>query len=176
MIKVLYLHDQPSGGAGESLLQLVSENNKWKTRGVIFISEGYLKEKFLLLTPNLQVKFMKGASWLGSRFNNWIVFLLTRIVHYPKHRRLYDSILALHCESKFNIVHTNAITVLEGALAAAKLKIPHVVQVRELLDSKFYRYPINKRLMLKILCRYSKILIANSNRTQEVASTIRSLQ
>ncbi len=165
-INVLYIHNRPSGGAGESLYQMIYKNNFWNTKAILFLANGFLKEKFEALKPKIIVNYFNGRSWLGAIKNkNWL-FWPTKIYHLPATIFFYKRIRTLVREQSVDIIHTNTINIIEGGIVAKNMNVPHFVQIRELLDLEYYNYPISKDWILKILVKYADVLIANSERTK----------
>lgn len=165
-IRVLYIHDRPSGGAGESLYQMIHENNLWNTKGVVFMNTGFLKNKFKKLEPNIKTYYIKGSSWLGSVKNKDWLYKLSQLYYYPRRYGFSKRINSTINQEKIEIIHTNTVTIIQGGKVAKKRSIPHIIQVRELLDLDFYKYPISKKKVIKELDLYSDVIIANSNRTK----------
>jgi glycosyltransferase involved in cell wall biosynthesis len=165
-ISVLYIHDRPSGGAGESLYQIIYKNLLWISKGAVFLSTGFLREKFEQLKPALNIYYIVGGGWLGAVKNKPWLFGFTKIYQFPKSYKYYKQIRSIVEDQSIDVIHTNTINIIEGGILGKKQGIPHFIQVRELLDLDYYSYPVSKKWIIKKLHRYSDILIANSERTK----------
>jgi glycosyltransferase involved in cell wall biosynthesis len=165
-INVLYIHDRPSGGAGESLYQMIYNNALWLSKGAVFMTTGFLKEKFEKLKPALKIYYIAGGGWLGAVKDKPWLFGLTKIYQFPKSYKYYQQIRSIAEKESIDVIHTNTINIIEGGILAKKKGIPHFIQVRELLDIDYYSYPISKKWIIKNLHQYSDMLIANSERTK----------
>ncbi len=165
--KVLYLHDRPSGGAGESLFQIINKNSLWATVCVIFKSDGYLKWKFSKLEDFMLIIYIKSASWLASIKGRKWLFWPSKLYYFKSSLSFYKHIAKIVKEKEVNIIHSNTINIIEGGIFAKKKGITHFIQIRELIDLDYYKYPISKRKLVRILNRYSNCLIANSKRTKK---------
>jgi glycosyltransferase involved in cell wall biosynthesis len=165
-VKVLYVQDRPSGGAGESLYQLV---RGWKKRGelvILFGDDGFLRERFESLNLNPAPIYYRSHLWLARRWeNSMISSLIWRVAVSPSHLPLLLRILLIAYTEKVNIIHTNCTYLIEGAIAAKILRLPHVWQVRELVDLDYYQYILPKQMVIKIVDSLSSVIVCNSRRT-----------
>jgi glycosyltransferase involved in cell wall biosynthesis len=166
-IRVLYIHDRPSGGAGESLYQMIFRNNHWNTKAIVFLNGGFLKEKFEQLKPSIKVNYLKNGSWLGSMKSKKWLYNLSQIYYLPKSYNFIKNVGTIIDREKINIIHTNTITIIEGGKLAKKKNISHFIQVRELIDLDYYQYLISKEKVIAKLEKNSDVIIANSERTKK---------
>ena len=170
MQSILFIHDKPSGGAGESLLQLVNSLKVEHNCSIIFTQKGFLKPKFEAIKQEVpQVYYPSTGSWLLNRNFGWTVlnYLRLFLALIPK-RKLVRTIIKEAKEREITLIYSNTIYLIEGAIAARWLGIPHLWQVRELFDLDYYQYCIPKSHLVKILGWFSKYIICNSNRTKKV--------
>ena len=164
---MLYIHNRPSGGAGESLYQLVYDNQLWNSKGAIFLNPGFLKQKFDRLEPGFSSYYLKGSSWLGAIKNQAWLYWPTQAYYFLKSENFIRQIDQIIKQQNIDILHTNTINIIEGGIIGKRRNIPHFVQVRELLDLDYYQYPVSKKWIVTKLLRYADMLIANSIRTKE---------
>ena len=172
-MKILFLHDKPSGGAGESLLQLVNSLKSENKCSIIFTQEGFLKPKFEAIQAEVpQTYYPSSGSWLLNRNFGWAIlnYLRLFLALIPK-RKLIGVIIKEAKAKKTTAIYSNTIYLIEGAIAAKWLGIPHIWQVRELFDLDYYKYCIPKPHLAKILGWFSSFIICNSNRTKQVIQT-----
>ena len=166
-IKVFYIHDRPSGGGGESLYQIVANNEKWNTTAIMFLTGGFLKDKFETLKNQTEIIIQVGSAWLGTMYNNKWLYLPTRIWDIRRSTMFYSRLNREIEKHQVDIIHSNTLNVIEGGVIGKRKGIPHFVQIRELVDLDYYQFPFYKTWVLKIVSRYSDMLIANSQRTKE---------
>ncbi|MGC6415395.1 MAG: glycosyltransferase family 4 protein [Bacteroidia bacterium] len=166
--KILFVHDKPSGGAGESLLQIIRMVSESFDCTVIFSKEGFLKEKFDRLTAVQTYYWSLQGSWLLNRrfkyeFLNYLRLLISIPGRLPVIYRIYKLIKANNIE----IVYSNTIYLIEGSIAAKLAGISHFWQVRELYDLDYYNYCLSKTFITKVISVFSEKIIANSLRTRK---------
>lgn len=164
-MKVLYIHNRPSGGAGESLFQMINQNDLWISAAVVFVSDGFLKEKFKRLEPTTKIIFQTGSSWLGAWRNSPWLYPFTQLYDFRRKVKFFLKIYTLAKDLKVDVIHTNTINLIEGGIVGQLLGIPHFLQVRELMDLDYYQLPLKNAWALKIASKFSTRLIANSKRT-----------
>ena len=70
-------------------------------------------------------------------------------------------------ENKIDIVHTNSSVILEGAIAAKKAKIPHILHVRECISEAYSLRYSCPRYTKKKLYGYSKKIITISHAVKD---------
>ncbi len=164
-MKVLYLGDRPSGGAGESLYQIVAARSR--DESILFFAEsGFLNDRFkdLKLTHPPQLRYTR--SWVrylpqGKFPISWMRFFLSVLWHTYSIIRLT---LIAH-RHNIEIIHTNTINCIDGAIAAKILRIPHVFHLRELIDNDYYQYDFSKKKIVRCLSSLGTIVVCNSQRT-----------
>lgn len=166
-LNILFFHNRPSGGAGESLYQVVRHSNGWKPV-IVFISKGgFLKEKFEQLKPKPTIYYWSASSWLAAwREKSW-AYLPTQLYHLSRTIRFIRKLYRLVKAEKIDVIHTNTMVLIQGGIVAWLCKIPHYIQIRELIDLDYYQYPISKKWILRIISLFSTKLIANSERTKQ---------
>ncbi|MBZ0264077.1 glycosyltransferase family 4 protein [bacterium] len=165
---ILYIHTRPSGGAGESLRQLVKSRIGQGKSIVVFADSGFLREEFENLGLNPPPIYLHLRDWIHYKPTSYSPFRLLRYcagvgVHLISILRL----MVLVKKHKIQIIHTNAISLIEGAILSKIFKIPHVWQIRELIDLDYYLPKVNKRRLVRILEKYSDVILCNSYRTKE---------
>lgn len=170
--KVLFLHDRPSGGAGESLFQMIYKNELWLTKAIVFTTSGFLRNKFRKLEPKVKIIIQAGSSWLGSIGNSKWLYFPTRLWGLRRSLEFFTRVKFLVEQQKIDIIHSNSIKLMVGGYLARKKGLVHLVQVRELVDLDYYKLPLPKRLVLTIVSRYSDRIVANSHRTRQALTSL----
>ena len=171
---ILFLHDKPSGGAGESLLQLVNSLKSEYNCSIIFTQNGFLKSKFEAIKSEVpQIYYPSTGSWLLNRNFGWSVLNYLRLfLALIGKRKLIAQIMRTAKEQKAAMIYSNTIYLIEGAIAAKLLGIPHIWQIRELFDLDYYQYCIPKSHLVKILSWLSKAVVCNSTRTKKALQNL----
>lgn len=160
-IRVLFVsHDAFLGGAELSLLLLVSGINKSLVEPHILApKQGPLVDEFKQL--NLPVHIVPIKRWIPFAFEwaRWDLRLfLTGLSSRVK------LIKALIEEHDIDIVYTNTVTVIDGAIAAYVTKKPHIWHAREYLKgNKDIKPYIPYALIPSIMVFLSDKIIVNSN-------------
>lgn len=165
-LRVLYLADRPSGGAGESLLLLLKERCKYGESLVYFVEDGFLNQRFRSLPLRHAPRFRYSRPWLhylpkGQFPLSWLRWGLSVLWHCFSILRL----LGVAIRWRPDLIHTNSINFIDGALIAKLLRIPHVFHLRELMDLDYYQYDFKKSLIVKWLSWGANKIICNSYRT-----------
>ena len=165
-MNVLYVHDRPSGGAGESLYQLVESRVEEGKSVLVFSEEGFIGDRFEDLKLDIPPTYKSVRSWLlYKRQKAALLSYLRLLAAIPWHAPFFSVLLKLARQQRIDIVHTNCIYILEGAIVAKMLGLPHVWQVRELVDLDYYQYNLPKKTVVSWLNRLSTFIICNSDRT-----------
>jgi len=164
-VKVLYVHDRPSGGAGESLYQLVEARHNKRTSIIVFGEAGFVGERFATLGLEPAPIYQKAHSWIVRRWQNHSVMsLFWRLLVSPAHLPLLMCLLRVARKHQVDLIHTNCIYLVEGAVAAKILGLPHIWQVRELVDLDYYQYILPKKTVVQCLQVLSDVILCNSDR------------
>jgi glycosyltransferase involved in cell wall biosynthesis len=132
----------------------------------VFAATGFLKERFEGLLPRVPQYYRRTLSWVDCEKRPYLLNFVRLLVRLP---RILANVLFLVRVCKrhnVDVIHTNTVTLIEGALAAWILRIPHCWQVRELLDLDYYQYLWPKRLMCRIVGALSDCIVCNSQRTR----------
>lgn len=168
-MKVLYVHDRPSGGAGESLYQLVKARQALGGHSELwFATTGFVRSRFeaLALEPPPRYAYMR--SWL-ARDKQSAGLSARKAVRIagavPVHALSLARLLAAARAAKIDVVHTNCVYLVDGALVARALGVPHVWQVRELVDLDYYQFAVDKHRLVGLLARGASAILCNSERT-----------
>ena len=160
----------PSGGAGESLLQIIKSAKQDHNCYILFSKEGFLKKKFDAISSEVpQYYFKTTGSWISNRDFGWWPINMARMIIgiYPK-IGFIKQVRKLVKEHNIDFIYSNTISMNEGAIAAKLSGIPHLWQVRELFDLDYYRFGLSKKTVVKLLGAFSKYIVCNSYRTKEV--------
>lgn len=167
-MNILYVHNRPSGGAGESLYQILEVQNSWNSF-LVFTQDGFLKEKFENLSPKVKIWYLDDVvTWLYSyKKQGGLLYILFRIYHLRKSLRFMFQLYRIIKKNKIDCIHSNSIYIIETGILARFLGIPHVTHMRELLDLDHYNYPLTKKFIIGSLRNTSEVIICNSNRTME---------
>tara|TARA_B110000046_G_scaffold186020_1_gene231458 strand:+ start:5977 stop:7179 length:1203 start_codon:yes stop_codon:yes gene_type:complete len=176
-MKILFI--QPTnalGGAEYSLLSLIKHLHKKKHN--IFISIPYSEDKEYtnLLRPYVdEFIFVKPMPWhiehkFKFGYKRFLNFLYKCYKSQGWHFTPVIKIYRFIKKNKIDIVHTNTILAIDGALAAKFSGTPHIQHVREpigLDERSLYKFPFQKRrsFFKKIMNILHHGVIANSNFT-----------
>ena len=139
---------------------------KWESV-IVFFADGFLKNRFDKLRDKVPQYQLQGFNWVARDkrpfFLNYVRFLLA----IPRMFFTVRKIIHICRKHRIDVVHTNCITQLEGALAAWWLGKPHFWQIRELIDLDYYQYLWSKKFVCRVVSRLSDGIICNSLRTKE---------
>lgn len=172
-MKVLYVHDRLSGGAGESLYQLVRGRQGRGKSIVVYGADGFVGERFRHLDLDPPPIRRRAHSWVTMRWpDRRVLSLLWRLLAAPLHLPLLIRVVRAARQHQADVIHTNCIYLVEGAVAAKLLGLPHVWQVRELVDLDYYQYVLPKRTLMKCLNALSDVILCNSQRTGDGLSRL----
>jgi len=167
-VRVLYVHDRLSGGAGESLYQLVRGRPGRGDSIIVCGADGFVGDRFRGLNLDPPPMYQRAHSWLTMRWpETRALSLLWRLAVAPTHLPLLRRVLRVARQHKPDVIHTNCIYLAEGALAARLLGLPHVWHVRELVDLDYYRFVLPKRTVMRCLNALSDVILCNSRRTRD---------
>ncbi|MDM8520985.1 glycosyltransferase family 4 protein [Anaerolineales bacterium HSG6] len=166
-MNILYIsHSADLYGSEQSLLLLLKNlNQKEFTSFVILPKEGPLRE---IIEPYAKVEVIPSLKpWLT--LHKGLLCFIYNIATIPFILWSTLKIVNFIKTHDIDLVHTNSLVTISGALAAKISNVPHVWHARELLSSSSL-YPMNPVLGLKtvigIIQRLSDIIIANSNATK----------
>lgn len=159
MYNILYIsHLSGLRGAEQSLLTLLQEIDASRFNPVIVCpSEGLLVEKIRKLGYPVEIISMKW--WISNRTD--FCHLLYRL---PFHIIAVFRILKIIKRYHIDLVHTNPIVVIEGAIAAKIARIPHIWHIRELLDDDPYlKFVFGTKSVFRLVSFFSTSIICISN-------------
>ena len=169
-LKILFIcHDGAVYGSQESLLQLLSSINPQEVTAYVSVARpGPLLEKLEVL-PQVHVLNHQRIGWFKHDPRSWfsricdILSLLYGCVF-----RLVSIITHIH-KYDIELVHTNSVVSLEGALAAWVMRVPHVWHIRELFywDNPKLFPTLGKHLTRLIIERLSSRIICISSAVQQ---------
>ena len=171
---IIYLchNGKISGGAQKSILILLRKINKNIYKPLVICPE---KGSFT------DVLSMSGIDWEVAPSLKLSVGKTKNFIDFIKMWGKYFlgtlKILFLLKKYDADIVHTNTIFPLSGAIAAKILNIPHIWHVREVISSPFYNFIISRTLIRKIINFLSSEIIFVSNYVrQEINLNTNTLQ
>ncbi|MBO5339049.1 MAG: CDP-glycerol glycerophosphotransferase family protein [Clostridia bacterium] len=141
--------------------------------------------------PSDDTDFSKAIKEIGAKFfaiGAVSQYALTKIRKATLKNKLKDFVKFFFCvneantnarklvkiikENQIDIVHTNSSVILEGAIAAKKAKIPHVLHVRECITEAYNNRYSCPRYTKKNLYGYSKRIITISNAVKNYISPL----
>ncbi len=151
---VLYIsHSAELYGAEQCLLLLLNSLDRERFYPIVVLPrDGPLKQKLADMSVPVEiVPTMRG--WLSRKSRIWRLFLMIAIIPFTlasvlRLRRIISS-------RSVDLVHTNSLVVIDGALAARLSGIPHVWHAREILipetSHKFFLGPQAAIFIIKCL-------------------------
>ena len=158
-IKVLFIsHSAKLYGAEKSLLLLLKEIDKNRFDPIVAIpGEGSLKEEVRQL--NIRTHRIQCPHWVGDK-TGIVRFLNNAFREIITSFKLYGFIK----REGIDLIYTNTMVNLSGALAAFIAGKPHIWHIREILSGNpdLYSFLPHKALF-NIILRLSHKIIANSN-------------
>jgi glycosyltransferase involved in cell wall biosynthesis len=163
--RVLYVDNLISGGSGESLLEVVTGRGRAARSAAVFARRGYLSDAFDAAPFVEKPRYLPLRPWLAwgaaDRSPRAALELARGAV---RQAGAVARMLRLIRRHRIQLVHTNCVNLIEGALAAKAAGVPHVWQVRELLDLDYYSYAVEKRRFVPWLSRLSDAVLVASER------------
>ena len=167
--RVLYVDNSLSGGSGESLFLLMQAREaKSRSQLLRYGTGGTISDGFRGLGIAPPPRSMYFRSWLSYRPRGTLLTRYPRFVGAVVTQAFSVArLVAVAKRHRLNVVHTNTIYLIEGALVAWGLGIPHVWQVRELIDLDYYTYQISKKRVVQTLNALSTVVLCNSQRTRK---------
>ena len=166
-MKILFITDRLSGGAGMSLLENIRYLKKNNEIFLISSGKGFLKEDFLKELGNNHIE-MNNHSWIARKFeNSFILSFIYRILVLPIHFYKFLIFLRLIKKIRCDAVIVNTIYLVEGLLAASFLKKKRIIFLREFINHKYYKYNFTKNFIINFIIKYSDYLCCNSHSTFE---------
>jgi glycosyltransferase involved in cell wall biosynthesis len=165
-IKVLYIQDRPLGGSGNSLLHMVDSLKNIKSY-IYFGSKDIFYGSFKKLEPRIKINnAFYTRSWLHYLPKNFSFFWLLKFpIIILFHLLSILSLTIFTKRKKINIIHSNTLSMIEGAIVAKILKIPHIWHIRELIGDDAYDYSFKKSMITKIINKLSNKVFCDSNGT-----------
>jgi glycosyltransferase involved in cell wall biosynthesis len=161
-ITILYIsHSAELYGAEQCLLLLLSSLDKRRFSPIVVLpKDGPLKQKLDDLSIPVEIVPTMRA-WLNRRGKVWRFLLIIATLPF-----IVLSVLRLRkliATQQVDLVHTNSLVVVDGALAARLSKIPHVWHAREiLLPATSHKFFLGHRAAISIIKRLSDRVIAVS--------------
>jgi glycosyltransferase involved in cell wall biosynthesis len=131
--KILYInHLAALSGADQALLRLLSHLDRTRFEPVVVLPEdGPLKERLEALAVRTRILpihwWIPATHWSEACFRAQLQGLPERV----------EALARLAEEEEADLIHTNTVVTLEGALAAARLGLPHIWHSRGLVGEGF---------------------------------------
>ena len=165
-MNILYLHDTLHGGAAESLVHLIGTRPPSDNIIVAYGRDGPVSQRLASLrlkTPPIKLYLRSWLSYRPVGFGACVRFPFAVLFHLYSLFRLF----VICRRRRVQVIHSNCIHLVEGALLSRLLRIPHVWSVRELLDLDGYQYEISKRSISRSLSHSLTTVLCNSSRAEE---------
>ena len=159
-INILFVsHDSGLAGAESSLLDLLTGLNKKRFKPTVIIPQnGQLVNELEKICIPYHIEYF--SRWIPYRYESGAYHLKDFIFGLNKR---VNNIRNLIINNNIDIVYTNTITCIDGAIAAYRSKIPHIWHIREYLknndDLKTY---VPNFINMYLLNSLSKYIITNS--------------
>jgi glycosyltransferase involved in cell wall biosynthesis len=160
---ILYLsHSAQLYGAEQSLLQLLKGLDRDRFSPVVALpQEGPLKQYIADLSIPVEI-VPSIRAWLTRRAG--IMRLLHHIGLVPFLAWSVWTLAKLIRRYHIELVHTNSLVIIDGALAARLLGIPHIWHAREMLvRNSPFNFLLGPRAALSLISRLSDRIIATTN-------------
>jgi glycosyltransferase involved in cell wall biosynthesis len=158
-IKVLCIsHSSNFYGAEQSFLFLLQNINRQVFEPIVVLpSEGYLADKIRAL--RLKMTFIHAPLWINVTDRATVLYNALREMASLKN---YTNLIR---EEGIDIVYTNTITKVAGAVASRLCGVPHVWHIREILKDHPLTSFFSLEATFKLVERLSDSIIANSKAT-----------
>jgi glycosyltransferase involved in cell wall biosynthesis len=162
-IKVLFIsHCQQIYGAEKSLLTLLANIDRQRVTPIVVIpGEGPLNRKIRQL--NIKTRLIDCPQWVRTRLFilRLIKCAILEVVALSKLRKIIR-------KEKIDLVYTNSIVTLSGALAAFFTQKPHIWHIREILQRNASVHPLlPQKIFYKFISVFSRKIITNSIATSK---------
>ena len=165
--KVLYVsHSAQLYGAERCLLQLLSQLDQKRFHPIVVLpGDGPLvRELEQMSIPFVVIPSMR--AWLSRKNRLWMFFLSIGIL--PFLTLSVTRLVRLIHEHSIDLIHSNSLVILDGAIAARLTGRPHVWHARELLAPEtFHKFLFGPRAAVSIIRRLTDYIIAISKVTYE---------
>ena len=175
---VLHVLNSPTGGAVLSTLGLIDQFARRGIRSAIVCDTGGIfgDRQMVADAVDGRIVFTK-LYWTNRKIRSALwkrpLIELRQLVQTNFRRQSTAAVVQAAQEFAADLIHSNTIVTSEGGFAAARLGLPHVWHVRELIGpGKPIRLPFEGSKFGPYVARYSSKLIANSEVT---ASLIRNI-
>ena len=159
--KILFIsHTAYLDGAERSLLTLLEHLNKERYEAfVLFPKDGPLRKMVTALGWKSIIFYMPW--WIGRHGKErWRLCLLATLNGLPKRIKFLCKLIT---DQKIDIVYTNTVTCMDGAIAAKIKNIPHVWHIREMLYTPPTAKPVLPRPIANMIIDWlSAKVIVNS--------------
>jgi len=153
---VLFIsHSADLYGAQKSLLSLVNNLPQSIKPVVILPSKGVMQNA---LNSGIAVYVVRYLPWLSSRFRP-IKGMLVRIVNYMAVRKI-----CLICkEENVDVIYTNTISLPVGMMAAGKIRLPHILHIREYVGANENAcFNVPEKTVTDLVDRTTRTIVCNS--------------
>lgn len=162
-IKILFLsHSSGLCGSERALLDLLKGLDKERYEPLVLLpQEGPLNDHVVLL--GIKTIVYPIERWIPFRWEFGKRNFLKMAIGLPKHVRF---ICKLIDREKINLVYTNSIAVIDGAIAAKIRRIPHIFHIHNVLFNVYFRpyFPASIIYFLTTSLSSRVILISNAQR------------
>jgi glycosyltransferase involved in cell wall biosynthesis len=169
--KVLHVLNGASGGAALSTLGLIASLEQLGVRScAVCHAAGTPPERQRLADAVRGEVVFTPLYWWNRKIRHPLVLRplaeLRQVLRTGWAHRSTREVARAATRWSADLIHTNTIVTPEGGMAAARLRLPHVWHVRELIGpDKPYRFPLEGRAFGAHVAGLASKLIANSNVT-----------
>jgi glycosyltransferase involved in cell wall biosynthesis len=160
--KVLVIsHSAYFNGAEQSLLFFLQNMDRVKYEPVVVLPMELPKGENIfgsqLQEAGIKVLFLPSPMWIN--FGDEDALLRDFLIDCTDAQRVADLIL----EEQADIIYTNTLTKLSGAIAASMTGTPHVYHVREILKDHRLKSPVSLEGTFRLIDAFSSKIIVNSH-------------
>jgi len=170
-IKSLFIsHSSAFYGAEQSFLFLLQHLNKELFEPIVVLPKRLSKDKEFLLEKinslNIKIIIINSPLWINAKDNATLLQSLLEEFHSAKE---YVEIIK---KDHIDIIYTNTITKISGAIAAKLYGIPHIWHIREILKDHPLKSPFSFDTTFKLVDQLSDRIITNSRSVAQQFSAV----
>jgi glycosyltransferase involved in cell wall biosynthesis len=172
-VRILFVsHSAALGGAERTLYSLATDLDRSRFSPELVVpEEGPLA--VAARAEKIPVHYAKLTRWVPDSFTYGVRHFLSSVFRLPGNVFM---LVRLIQRNSIDLVHTNTITVLDGAIAAKLCGIPHVWHIHEILPETLHLKPyLSLRLLYRTISSLSGVVIVVSEAVRESIVRVRAI-